>query len=220
MYNNPFINKFIKIQIMKFITVITGDNRGFSSIFTLLAIFMIIGTLYTIGSVMHTELYQSDNFFQFPENETKKVLDDITSYLMIEEGYACTHENGMKIILLVKPVFDTDISLEDISLQIVQKGHLTILGAGDVHETRGSLFDANFWKDIGYGTFVVIPVLDGDNSLSSQKLVNGDIFFVAFKIDDMEMGDTASFSFLTPYGRCMNIEVQIPFSTSGVFRIF
>ncbi len=203
--------------MMKFIA---ANSRGFSSIITLLAIFMVIGAISTIGSVMYTELNQKDGFFQLSENETEKILDDITSYLMVEEGYACICEDGMKIVLLVKPVFDTEISLADISLQVAEKDCLKVLKVGDVHELNGNLFDAEFWKDIGYNTFVVIPVLDRDNSLSSKELINGDIFFVAFKLDDIKMGDTASFSFLTPHGSCMNIEIQIPFSTSNVFRIY
>ena len=152
------------------------------------------------------------------ENRVNEVLDDMTSYFLVKEGYAKIEGNEIKILLLVKPVFDDPISISNLTLQVIDDNSIHVMKPQDIYEAGKDLFDNDLWNEINQ-SFGIIPVIDKDKSISKEKTVNGDLFYVALCLRGAEV-ESIEISILSETGSVSIITIDIPFSTSDVFKIY
>ena len=178
----------------------------------LLALMLILssGILYSIST--ETDL-------PFDEDDINEVVDDFTSYIIVKEGYASFVGNELRIALLVKPIFDDPFSIENLSIQVVDKDSIDIMELQDVYLVKKNILSSAFWDELNQ-SFGIIPVIDRDNSIYENSIVNGDTFYLVFKVDDVNVGDEIEISLLSESGAISVITITIPFSTSTVFKVY
>lgn len=196
------------------------ERVGYLSITAVFFLLLVVSILSVLGGMIYMTANQSDRFLQFPDSGVKKIVNDIASHFVVEEGYAQFNETGLKLLLLIDPVFNTNISASKMVLQVGEETSFRILKLQEIYEANDDLFGETFWEQIGSNYYAIIPVVDPDKSISDKGLINGDVFFIAFFAEDVKRGDTISCSLLTPYGVASSIEIDVPFSTSAIFRIY
>lgn len=184
-----------------------------------LPIVTLMAVLLTSSSIVYTTFSRDNMFTSKLENRISEVLDDISFYFLVKEGYAKFEGNDLKIVLLVKPMFDDRILLSNISLQVVDKNSISVLRLSDVYMVKKDIFSSRFWNDLNQ-SFVVVPVVDSDRSLSENSIVNGDIFYIALKLQNVSIGDEMEISIISEYGSISSINIEVPFSLSNVLRIY
>ena len=180
---------------------------------------LLIAILLMGSSAIYTTISQDSISSGDFENKVNEILDDITSYFLVKEGYAKIDGNEIKILLLVKPIFDDPISISNLTLQVIDDDSIHVLKLHDIYETGKDLFDSDLWSEINQ-SFCIIPVVDRDESISKEKTVNGDLFYVALCLRGIEIGEDIEISILSETGSISVLTIDIPFSTSDVFKIY
>ena len=189
-----------------------AGSTGIASAILLIAI-LLMGSS-AIYTAMSQDSMSSGDF----ENRVNEILDDMTSYFLVKEGYAKIDGNEIKILLLVKPIFDDPISISNLTLQVIDKDSIHVLKLQGIYEAGKDLFESDLWNEINQ-SFGIIPVIDRDKSISEEKTVNGDLFYVALCLRGVEV-ENIEISILSETGSVSIITIDILFSTSDVFKIY
>jgi len=189
-----------------------AGSTGIASAILLIAI-LLMGSS-AIYTAMSQDSMSSGDF----EDRVNEILDDMTSYFLVKEGYAKIEGNEIKILLLVKPVFDDPISISNLTLQVIDDNSIHVMKPQGIYEAGKDLFDNDLWNEINQ-SFGIIPVIDKDKSISKEKTVNGDLFYVALCLRGAEV-ENIEISILSETGSVSIITIDIPFSTSDVFKIY
>ena len=168
-------------------------NMGASAI-PMLASFMLIGAA---SSVVFED---SDEFAKNAEQTVNEVMEEITTYLKIDDiiGRYYTNE-GMrrveKIVLLVKPLIQSNIDMSELTIKICNDNDVTLLKySGHSVECNSSetVFENQVW-DKTENAFCLIVIIDKDRSLLDYGVMNKDTAFIAIKLPDrFAMGDDES----------------------------
>ena len=180
---------------------------------------LLIAILLMGSSAIYTAISQDSISSGDFENRVNEILDDMTSYFVVKEGYAKIEENEIKILLLVKPIFDDPISISNLTLQVIDDDSIHVMKLQSIYEAEKDLFDNDLWNEINQ-SFGIIPVIDKDKSISKEKTVNGDLFYVALCLKEVKVGEDVEISILSETGSVSIITIDIPFSTSDVFKIY
>lgn len=180
---------------------------------------LLIAILLMGSSAIYTAISQDSISSGDFENRVNEILDDMTSYFLVKEGYAKIEGNEIKILLLVKPIFNDPISISNLTLQVIDDDSIHVMKLQGIYEAGKDLFDSDLWNEINQ-SFGIIPVIDRDRSVSEEKTVNGDLFYVALCLRGIEIGENIEISILSETGSISVLTIDIPFSTSDVFKIY
>lgn len=180
----------------------------------LLVSFLLVGA--TTSSVIFED---TDGIGLDAENILKDTLDEITTYLKIEDAigkYYTTNEvrRVEKIVILVKQFIPNEINISDLKIKICNNKDVILLGySGFAFESNSkSTFENQVW-DLTDNAFSLIVIIDKDRSLLDYNVMNGDIAFIAIRLPDqfaMENSDSITLSIMPSKGTTSSVILETP----------
>jgi len=187
-------------------------NQGSTGITWILLLTIL---LLVSSSIIYGLASSGDEDDQDVEDLLESALKEIESYFVVKEGYAKMKDEYLMMVLLIKPVFSTPIPLSNLTLEVNDGKVLRLLNLSGVFDSK-DVFNEDFWSDLNQ-SFAIVPVIDKDGSLR-EGFINGDLFYVAFKIS--KDAERIEVSIISGYGSVSEVEIILPFSTSDVFKIY
>ena len=180
----------------------------------LLVSFLIVGA--TTSSVIFDG---TDNIALDAEQTLKDTIDEITTYLKIEEAIGKYYTtNGVrrveKIVLLIKQFIPNEINISEVKIKISNNNDVVLLDySGFATESNSkATFENQVWN-VTNKSFSLIAILDKDRSLLDYNVMNGDIAFIAIRLPDqftMGNGDSITISIIPARGIISSIILETP----------
>jgi len=155
-------------------------------------------------------------------NIINDTIDEISSYLQIKQVYGHyeyqqDEHKIQKITILIKPLFDVNIDLSKMLVQLNTGNQLRILSFQQQADTLDShtLFQHPQWQKLSPNSFGYISILDSDNSLTNHYLINDntDMVYISIKLDEsisLSKGDTIQITLIPSQGIQKTIQLTAP----------
>lgn len=199
------------------------NNKGSAGIMAipLLTSFLLIGA--TASSVVFEG---SDDIAMDAEQAMNDVLDEITTYLKIDDAIGKYYTtNGVrrveKIVILVKQFIQSTINMSEVTIKICNNDDVILLRySGHAVEGRsGAVFKHQVWDKTNHN-FSLIVLVDKDRSLLDYNIMNKDKTFIAINLPEnfaMNGGESISVSIIPDKGITSSIVLETPsFHSSNV----
>ena len=199
------------------------NNRGSVGIIAipLLTSFLLISA--TASSVIFEG---SDDIAKDAEQTVNDVLDEITTYLKIDDVIGKYYTNNgvrrvEKIVIFVKQFIRNTINMSELTIKICNSNDAILLGYSGlaVESNSVALFEHPIW-DKTNNTFSLIVIIDNDRSLLDYNIMNEDTAFIAIRLPDrFAMGNDESItaSIIPAKGIMRSIVLETPsFHSSNV----
>lgn len=196
---------------------IGGEMKNIGSIgitaIPLLSSFLLMGAA---SSVMFES---SDDLSMDAEQIVNGVLDEITTYLKIEDTLGKYYNNNgtrrvEKIVILVKPLIKSTINVSELTIKIRNNDDVILLSYSGyaVKSDSEGIFENWIWDET-INVFSVIVVLDKDRSLLDYNVMNEDRAFIAVRLPDsfcMNDDETITTSIIPSKGIIRTIVLETP----------
>ena len=145
----------------------------------------LIASVLVAGSASTVMVEDIDSMAQDAERILNEVLQEITTYIKIDDAigkYYNTGENRRieKIVLFVKQYVNTPINLSEIKIQLCNNEDIVLLKySGQSFEIGSSIiFQHVVWETMDDNTFSILVTDDKDRSLLDYDTMNEPVFIV------------------------------------------
>jgi len=201
-----------------------GEMKNIGSIGTT-ALPLLSGILL-MGAASSVVFESSDDLSLDAEQIVKGVLDEITTYLKIDDVIGKYYSNNgtrrvEKIVLLVKPFIKSAINVSELTIKIQNNNDVVLWKySGYAVKSDGeAVFENQIWEKTN-NSFSLIVVIDEDRSLLDYNIMNEDTVFIAISLSEglfMEGRDSMTVSIMPAKGIIRSIVLETPsFHTSNV----
>lgn len=159
----------------------------------------LISSFLLMGAASSVIFDNSDALVGDAEQTLNGVLDEITTYLKIDDVIGKYYNtNGIrrieKIVILVKQFIESTVNISDVTIKIRNSNDVMLLKySGCAMESDSSaVFEHQVWETTN-NTFSLIVVHDKDRSLLDYNIMNEDTAFIAIRLlDRFTMADDES----------------------------
>lgn len=178
-----------------------------------------------IGAVATSEIINTTSE-ELSEDDINQMLEDtiteISTYISIDNivgKYATINEEQRikQIAFMIQPMFDTEIELASLPIQLSNGFTVQFLNHGNVSGAIGSysLFQHPLWNSLQNTTFGLISILDQDNSILNHGIINdhSDMAYIIIDLPDdltMKKGETLTISLFPASGITRSFTIKAP----------
>lgn len=192
-----------------------------------LLLIAIIFIALTATSMITTETTSSEEDL---EQYVDDVINEITSYLKIQEVYATYSEQSpyhlTKLAILATPLFHQEINLSTWIIQVQTNNALTIYTYNQTSSSleEASVFTHDQWNILGLHHFGILSIQDKDNSLTRSHSFSepNDLAFFTLSLDDLFIikGDIVTVYLSPGTGVEKTIQFQAPLPTKHIVNLW
>jgi archaellin len=153
------------------------------------------------------------------EQTLKDTIDEITTYLKIEEAIGKYYTtNGIrrveKIVIFIKQFIPNEINMSEVKIKICNNNDVILLDYSGfaVESNSKATFENQVW-DLTNNTYSLIVIHDKDRSLLDYNVMNGDIALIAIRLPDqfaMGNSDSITVSIMPSKGITSSIILETP----------
>jgi archaellin len=164
------------------------------------------------------------------EQYVDDAIDEITSYLKIQEVYATYSEQSpyhlTKIAILATPLFHQEINISTWIIQIKTSDALIIYTYNYTSSSldSASVFSDNQWNSLGLHHFGILSIQDKDNSLTKHHSFSEphDMAFFTLSIKDLFItkGDIVTLYLSPGTGVEKTIQFKAPLPTNHIVNLW
>ena len=179
----------------------------------------LLSSFLLMGAASSVMFGSSDDLSMDAEQIVNGVLDEITTYLKIEDTLGKYYNNNgtrrvEKIVILVKPFIKSAINISELTIKIRNNDDVILLrySGSAVESDSGGIFENWIWDETS-NAFSIIVVLDKDRSLLDYNVMNEDLVFIAVKLPDrfcMKDDETITISIIPSKGIIRTIVLETP----------
>ena len=186
----------------------------------------LLSGILLMGAASSVVFESSDDLSMDAEQIVNGVLDEITTYLKIDDVIGKYYSNNEtrrveKIVILVKPFIKTAINISELTIKIQNNNDVVLWKySGYAVKSDGEpVFENQIW-DKTNNSFSLIVVNDEDRSLLDYNIINEDTVFIAISLSEglfMEGRESITLSIIPAKGITRSIVLETPsFHTSNV----
>jgi len=201
-------------------------------IFFSLILFLLITIIVTTAVTSILDQENNEITEEDLEEMISTIYKDISTYVQIEHIYGKYYqtEHGRmitQIALQIQPYFSTEISLDRIIIQIIDKQDVhTIYYSGSASTIMSySLFAHPEWNNATSTYFSIISIFDLDASIEQNNLINdfSDRAYILVHLDEDQQishTDLIEMNVLFDSGVNRYLNLQVPFSTKDIIQFY
>lgn len=195
---------------------------GITALIILMATVLIGATAAIVISSTTDGSSSEDDLAEQAEQILLETLDEITTYIQIQERYGKYYSNSgqqkiEKIALEIKSLVSKNIDVSDLTITLNNGETIRTICYNNSVEPVGSnsVFEHPIWENLGENNFGLIVIHDNDNSLVNYSAIteNSDRAYLIIRLpDDMAMskGETLSVKLVPAVGITRSIELKAP----------
>jgi len=191
------------------------NNRGSMGI----ASMALISTVLVVGASSSIMFEDSDELAESVENLINDTLNEITSYLKIEETFGKYYNsNGERrverILIFVKQFITSNVNISDLTIKIQNDNDIMMLSySGYATKVNSSpLFSHEIW-DKTNNSFSVIVNIDTDRSILDYNIMNKDTCYFVIDLPEqffMKNKDSLIVSIIPGKGTTSSVILETP----------
>lgn len=179
----------------------------------------LISSLLVMGAASSVIFEESDDLSEDAKQAVNDALEEITTYLKIEEAigkyYTTNNERRVeRIVIFVKQFITSNVNVSELKIKIQNDVDVIVLSYSGHAEEIGSkpMFSHDIWEKTN-NSFSIIVTSDNDRSLLDYNIMNKDRACMAIKLPEsfaMEKSEKISISIIPSKGITSSILCETP----------
>ena len=172
------------------------------------------------GSASTIMMDDTDNISRDAEKMLNDVLQEITTYIKIEDVIGKYYDPGgdrriERIVIFAKQYINVPINMSEITIEICNKDDIVLLKySGQAFEIGSkTVFQHHAWEALENNTFSVLVTNDEDKSLLDHDTMNGDLIIIMIPLPEqfkMKNRESMTISIIPDKGIITSVYLETP----------